>query len=34
MESKLAVRSFRDLVVWQKSLDLAVRIYGLTQFSA
>ena len=31
MESKLAVRSFRDLVVWQKSLDLAVRIYGLTR---
>ena len=31
MESKLAVRSFRDLVVWQKSLDLAVRIYGVTR---
>jgi four helix bundle protein len=31
MESKLAVRSFCDLVVWQKSLDPAVRIYGLTR---
>ncbi len=31
MEGKLAVRSFRDLVVWQKALDLAVRIYGMTR---
>src|ERR1017187_4810394 len=31
MESKCAVRSFCDLVVWQKSLDLAVRIYGVTR---
>jgi four helix bundle protein len=31
MESKLAVRSFRDLVVWQKSLDLAVRTSGVTR---
>ena len=31
MEGKLAVRSFRDLVVWQKALDLAIRIYGMTR---
>ena len=31
-KASLAVRSFRDLVVvWQKSLDLAVRIYGVTR---
>ncbi len=25
------VRSFRDLKVWQKSMDLAVGVYGLTK---
>jgi four helix bundle protein len=25
------VQSFRDLLVWQKSMDLAVNIYKLTQ---
>jgi four helix bundle protein len=24
------VRSFRDLIVWQKSMDLAVQVYGAT----
>jgi four helix bundle protein len=31
MEGKLAVQSFRDLIVWRKSLDLVVRIYRLTR---
>jgi four helix bundle protein len=26
----VAIRSFRDLVVWQKSVDLVVEIYSLT----
>jgi four helix bundle protein len=30
MEGKAAVQSFRDLVVWQKSLELAVQIYKMT----
>ena len=30
MEAKLAVQSFRDLIVWRKSLDLVVKIYRLT----
>ena len=25
-----AVRSYRDLLVWQRSLDLAVRVYAVT----
>jgi len=31
MGSHLAVHSFRDLVVWQKSIQLATLIYRLTQ---
>jgi four helix bundle protein len=32
MESaKNTIRSFKDLIVWQRSMDLAVRIYGITQ---
>lgn len=31
MESKVAARSFRELVVWQKSIELATAIYRLTQ---
>jgi four helix bundle protein len=31
MEGKSAVQSFRDLVVWQKSLELAVRAYSMTR---
>ncbi|MGA7110688.1 MAG: four helix bundle protein [Terracidiphilus sp.] len=31
MESKLAAQSFRDLVVWKKSVQLAVKIYGVTR---
>ena len=30
MESKVAARSFRDLVVWQRSIQLATKIYRLT----
>lgn len=30
MESKIAVRSFRDLIVWKKSLQLAVNVYRVT----
>jgi len=26
-----AVRSFRDLIVWQRAVELAVAVYGLTQ---
>jgi len=25
------IRSFRDLTVWQRSIELSVRIYGLTR---
>jgi four helix bundle protein len=31
MESKLAARSFRDLVVWQKSIQLTVAVYKITR---
>lgn len=32
MESaKNTIRSFKDLKVWQRSMDLAVRIYRITQ---
>lgn len=32
MESaKNIIRSFKDLIVWQRSMDLAVRIYRTTQ---
>ncbi len=32
MESaKNIIRSFKDLIVWQRSMDLAVRIYRITQ---
>jgi four helix bundle protein len=32
MESaKNTIRSFKDLIVWQRSMDLAVRIYRITQ---
>lgn len=32
MESaKSTIRSFKDLIVWQRSMDLAVRIYRITQ---
>lgn len=27
----MPVRNFRELIAWQKSMDLAVRIYGLTR---
>ena len=26
-----AVRSFRDLIVWQRSVELTVAVYGLTR---
>lgn len=26
----MAIRNYRDLLVWQKSMDLVVSIYGLT----
>jgi four helix bundle protein len=29
--AKNTIRSFKDLIVWQRSMDLAVRIYGITQ---
>ena len=31
MESKKAARSFRELIVWEKSLQLTVKVYRLTQ---
>jgi four helix bundle protein len=32
MESaKKTIRSFKDLIVWQRGMDLAVRIYRITQ---
>ena len=32
MESaKRTIRSFKDLIVWQRSMDLAVTIYKITQ---
>ena len=29
--ARKAIRSFKDLIVWQRSMDLAVRIYRITQ---
>ena len=31
MEGKLKAQSFRDLVVWQRAMQLTVAIYGLTR---
>lgn len=31
MENKIAARSFRELIVWQRSIQLAVAIYKLTR---
>jgi four helix bundle protein len=31
MEGKVAARSFRDLVVWQRSIEVASAIYRLTR---
>ncbi len=31
MESKVAARSFRGLIVWQRSIELATAIYRLTR---
>jgi four helix bundle protein len=31
MEGKVAARSFRDLIVWQRSIQLATQIYHLTR---
>lgn len=31
MENKVAAKSFRDLLVWQRSIQLAVVIYRLTR---
>jgi four helix bundle protein len=31
MEGKLAAQSFRDLVVWQRAMQLTVAVYRLTQ---
>ncbi len=31
MESKPAVQSFRDLLVWQRSIQLATAVYRLTR---
>jgi len=31
MASKLAAQTFRDLVVWQRAMQLTVAIYGLTR---
>ena len=31
MEVKMAVNSFKDLKVWQKSMDLAIMIYKLVK---
>lgn len=30
MESKIAARSFRDLLVWQRSIQLATMVYRIT----
>ena len=30
MDEKLSIRSYKDLVVWQLSMDLAVAAYSLT----
>jgi four helix bundle protein len=31
MQEKVAARSFRDLIVWQRSIELATAIYRLTR---
>jgi four helix bundle protein len=31
VESKVAARSFRELVVWQRSIELATAVYRLTR---
>jgi len=31
MQEKVAAQSFRELVVWQKSIELATSVYRLTQ---
>jgi len=31
MESKVAAKSFRDLIVWQRSIELATAIYQLSR---
>jgi four helix bundle protein len=31
LENKIAARSFRELIVWQRSIQLAVAIYKLTR---
>ena len=30
MESKKSTNSFKDLIVWQKSMDLVIKIYQIT----
>ncbi|KAA6457904.1 four helix bundle protein [Acidobacteria bacterium AB60] len=30
MQARVAARSFRELVVWQKSMDLATAVYRMT----
>ena len=32
MENKVRINSYKDLIVWQKSMDLVVEIYKLTEF--
>ena len=31
MEAKPKVRNFRDLIVWQRSMDLSVQTYKITK---
>ena len=31
MENKIGVNSYKDLIVWQKSMNLVVEIYKLTE---
>ena len=31
MQARVAARSFRELVVWQKSMDLATTVYRMTR---
>ena len=32
MENKIEINSYKDLIVWQKSMTLVVKIYKLTEF--
>ncbi|MCK5476153.1 MAG: four helix bundle protein [Candidatus Pacebacteria bacterium] len=32
MENKIEINSYKDLIVWQKSMTLVVEIYKLTEF--